>query len=429
MRKCFSFDPEYINMNHGSYGSLPIPVAKALEPYYALAEGNPDLFHRFTSIDLIRDVRKRMAEFVGVAHADEVVFVPNASHGLNTILRSFIWEAEDIICSCSTSYNSISRTAQFISDLPPHPTHAIFTINFPTSHTEILQNWRSFLRSLNTTRAQAVGDLGRRSKIVAIVDSIISVPGALLPWEEMVKICKEEDVWSVIDAAHSVGQEQNLNLVEADPDFWVTNCHKWLFAKRGCGLLYVPMRNQHIIRASFPTSHAYLSPKDRQGPNFVEQFEWNGTIDFVPYISASCALDFREWLGGEEVINTYCHRIALEGGKRLAQILGTEIIDEHQGFQFTLNMVNVAVPFPPTMSSDAEIDMAFRKKLLIKKNIYPAFFYHNGKWWMRCSSQIWSQVEDFEVLGELVLIACKEIIAEFGDGSNLVENETKGDTE
>lgn len=65
----------------------------------------------------------------------------------------------------------------------------------------------------------------------------------------------------------------------------------------------------------------------------------NGTVDFIPYISASCALDFREWLGGEEVINDYCHRIALEGGKRLAQILGTEIIDEAQGFDFTLNMV------------------------------------------------------------------------------------------
>lgn len=68
----------------------------------------------------------------------------------------------------------------------------------------------------------------------------------------MVKICKEEEVWSVIDAAHSIGQETNLNLAEADPDFWVTNCHKWLYAKRGCGLLYVPMR--------YVTSYTSLTP-------------------------------------------------------------------------------------------------------------------------------------------------------------------------
>lgn len=88
------------------------------------------------------------------------------------------------------------------------------------------------------------------------------------------------------------------------------------------------------------------------------------------------------------------------------------------------------------MSSAFEIDMAFRRKLLIKRKIYPAFFYHNGKWWIRCSAQIWSQVsqlstfayspshfrssfqvEDFEVLGEAILEASKEILEEFGDGT------------
>ena len=69
----------------------------------------------------------------------------------------------------------------------------------------------------------------------------------------------------------------------------------------------------------------------------------NGTIDYVPYISASCALDFREWIGREEVINAYCNRIALEGGRRLASILGTEIIDQTQGYEFTLNMVRLPV--------------------------------------------------------------------------------------
>ncbi|KAE9400171.1 PLP-dependent transferase [Gymnopus androsaceus JB14] len=402
MRKCFSFDPDYINMNHASYGSLPVAVAEAIKAYYAMAEGKPDLFHRFTQLELIRNVRERLAKFIGAAHKDEVVFVVNASHGLNTVLRNFIFQEGDLICCCNTTYNSISRTAQYLSDIPPHPEHIQFTILFPTSHAEIITNWRAYLRSLNESRSATASKLGRRPKIVAIIDSMISNPGVLLPWKEMVKICKEEDIWSVVDAAQSIGQENNLNVAEADPDFWVTNCHKWLFAKRGCGLLYVPMRNQHIIRAPFPTSHAYISPKDRNGrPNFVEQFERKERyIDYVPYISASCALDFREWLGGEADINDYCHRIALEGGRRLASILGTEIIDQTQGYEFTLNM-----------------------KLLIKKKIYPGFFYHNGKWWARCSAQIWSQVEDFEILGHLILDACKEIVEEFGDGSEIEGNQ------
>lgn len=63
---------------------------------------NPDLFHRFTQTELIRNVRERMTGFIGAAHMDEVVFVPNASHGLNTVLRSFIYNEGDIICSCAS---------------------------------------------------------------------------------------------------------------------------------------------------------------------------------------------------------------------------------------------------------------------------------------------------------------------------------------
>lgn len=38
----------------------------------------------------------------------------------------------------------------------------------------------------------------------------------------MVKICADEGVLSVVDAAHSIGQEMDINLDEVKPDFWVT---------------------------------------------------------------------------------------------------------------------------------------------------------------------------------------------------------------
>lgn len=62
----------------------------------------------------------------------------------------------------------------------------------------------------------------RQTKIVAIIDSISSNPGALMPWREMVTISKKEGVWSVVDAAHSIGQEVGIDLDEAQPDFWVS---------------------------------------------------------------------------------------------------------------------------------------------------------------------------------------------------------------
>lgn len=51
------------------------------------------------------------------------------------------------------------------------------------------------------------------------------------------------------------------------------------------------------------------------------------------------ALDFRQWLGGEAKINGYCHALALAGGKRMAEILGTEVMHGKDEDELTLNMV------------------------------------------------------------------------------------------
>jgi selenocysteine lyase/cysteine desulfurase len=55
-----------------------------------------------------------------------------------------------------------------------------------------------------------------------VIDSIVAQPGALLPWKQLVQICREEGVWSVVDAAHSIGQEVGIDLGKVQPDFWVS---------------------------------------------------------------------------------------------------------------------------------------------------------------------------------------------------------------
>lgn len=102
---------------------------------------------------------------------------------------------------------------QYITDMPPRPQQSTVPLSFPTTQLQVLDTFRKHLKSI----ARAPG-----RKIVAIMDAISSKPGVLLPWEEMVKVCKEEGVWSVIDAAHAIGQQPNINMKAADPDFWVS---------------------------------------------------------------------------------------------------------------------------------------------------------------------------------------------------------------
>ncbi|KAJ7446112.1 PLP-dependent transferase [Mycena latifolia] len=408
MLKYFAFDPDYVNLNHGSYGSLPLPVLAACNKLTMRVESNPDLFVRVGQTELITKCREQIAKFVK-AKTNEIVLVRNTSHGINTIMRSFEWKTGDVIVTCSTTYDAMAGLARFLHDGPGHPEISPFVIQWPTSHAAIVAGYRAHLRSIPRHSGQ---------KVVAMIDSITSVPGALMPWQALVQVCKEARVYTVIDGAHSIGQEMNIDLGTADPDFWVSNCHKWLFAKRGCAVMFVAERNQGLVKSSFPTSKVYKSPADRAfpGESFIEQYNWNGTIDFVPPLSITAALEFRAWLGGEEAINGYCHDMAMRGGAHLASLFGTRVMDETG--EFTCNMVNVQIPLPAGVQPSEAINALFNQKMLAPTNrktkVSAGVFFHNGAWWARCSAQIWTELADFELLGSVLAEVCREVAHETG---------------
>ncbi|KAJ7757543.1 PLP-dependent transferase [Mycena metata] len=369
MLEYFPFDAGYINLNHGSYGSLPIPVVDACKAMDAEAESNPDRWIRFTYYPRLTNVRERVAALIG-AKTDECVLVPNASHGISTVLRNIEWQKDDIIVTFNTTYGSVARAARYISDAPPHPTVSELVLHFPTTPAEVIARFREHLRRLPRKTNQ---------KIVAIVD-------------KLVQVCKDEGALSLIDAAHSIGQEPNLDMSKADPDFWVSNLHKWAYAKRSCAVLYVPLRNQHLIKSSFPVSAAYISPANRTGPNFVEQFDCA--------FSSLFTLDFRQWLGGEEKINAYCR-----------QILGTVGMVMDRTGEMTLNMVNVQLPLPRNLEPKAAVMEKLKQKLILERNMFSyVYFSEETGWWTRCSAQVWNEVGDFEKLGKALIEVCSEIV-------------------
>ncbi|KAJ7070500.1 pyridoxal phosphate-dependent transferase [Mycena amicta] len=409
MLEYFSFDPNYTNLNNGSYGSLPRPVSAYCTALDTLAESNPDTWIRARYLPLLTDVRARLASLLG-AKADECVMVPNASHGISTVLRNLVWKAGDVIVTFSTTYGSVSKTAQYLEDTPPHPTVSNIMLTFPTTRSAVLEQFRAHLKAIPRTPGQ---------QVLAVIDGMVSIPALWLPWKEMVAICKEYDVLSLVDAAHLVGQETGLRLNDVDPDFWVSNCHKWLYAKRSSAVLYVPLRNQHLIKSTLPTSDAYLRPSARSESeghkSFVEQFNWTATIDFVPFLSVAAALDLRAWLGGEEKINAYCRDLAKRGGARLAEMLGTTgRVIEDDGM--ALNMVNVQLPLPPTPAGERAATQArIRDRMLAPDaGVFTIVWYVSDHekypgWWTRCCAQVWNEMADFEKLGKVLLRVCAEL--------------------
>lgn len=325
------------------------------------------------------------------------------------------------------TYGAVTRTLAYVTDTPPYPKYHTFQLNYPTTNAETLSSFREFIKTIRADQLKTwdASSATRKPRLLVVIDAITSNPGILLPWEEMVRICQEVEesespsstsvhtvtnseldtdkfekstntILTLVDAAHAIGQIRS-DVTKSGCDFWVSNCHKWLYAKRGCAILFVPRRlapfftsicgvifpvtdsdvllclrlclcrNQHLIRTSIPTSFFYLSPKDvKTGTEtFVAQFAWTGTHDPVPYLSTDygvslryaymdfsdlfnpVALDFRAWLGGEDKINEYCHNLAVSGGRKLAKTLGTHVMNDNgQGtnddIEGVANMVRLA---------------------------------------------------------------------------------------
>jgi selenocysteine lyase/cysteine desulfurase len=93
---------------------VPIPVSAAIEATLKSIEGNVDRFIKLHLSEYLTPARHRMAKFVG-AGPDEVVFVSNASHGLNTVLRNLAWNKEDIIIT--------GRSISPFANTPPLTSH------------------------------------------------------------------------------------------------------------------------------------------------------------------------------------------------------------------------------------------------------------------------------------------------------------------
>lgn len=138
-----------------------------------------------------------------------------------------------LLTPTSTSYNACSSTLQYIVDTHPHLDLELLPVVFtyPKPHAEVVRLARDAIERANSDGT------GRRVRL-ALIDAISSAPGVVVPWEDLVELFREKDVISLVDAAHQIGQLP-VSLRTSKPDFWISNCHKWLHAHRGVAVLYV----------------------------------------------------------------------------------------------------------------------------------------------------------------------------------------------
>lgn len=129
-------------------------------------------------------------------------------------------------------------------------------------------------------------------------------------------------------------------------------------------------------------------------------------MDYSPYMTVPAALKFREDVGGEEAIMSYNHRLAVNGGKYLAKEFGTDVLQDEDQIG---NMVDVRLPI--NNPDDPKLITAFwvDTQLYRFPQVFAPAYKHGGKWYIRVSAQIYNDLGDFKVLGNVYNTICDEI--------------------
>ena len=87
MRDAFLLAPDLVFLNHGSFGACPREVFARYQRWQLEMEQNPVQFLGRRSGALLAEARAALAAYLG-ARGDDLVFVPNATTGVNIVARS-----------------------------------------------------------------------------------------------------------------------------------------------------------------------------------------------------------------------------------------------------------------------------------------------------------------------------------------------------
>ncbi|KAL7657253.1 hypothetical protein ACMYSQ_003442 [Aspergillus niger] len=429
MREQFLFDPNFLNLNHGSFGTYPAAVRTALRHFQDQVEARPDPFIRYTTPKELDVSREAVAKLLNVPRS-ECVFVKNATTGVNTVLHNLPFKSDDVIIYFETVYGALEKgIVSFIESRAARIRKVRYEM--PISHENLVGR---FLQVVREARSE-----GLNVKL-ALFDVVTSLPAVRFPFERLTEVCREEGILSLIDGAHGIGQLP-LDLGKLQPDFFTSNCHKWLFVPRSCCVLYVPNRNQHLIRTTIPTSWGFIPSEDSPAtaPSvmksddvtksaFESLFEFVATNDDTPYFCVPAALEFRKTIcGGEERIYEYLERLANEAADIVAAALGTDVMEERDlqpGKQSNLRrcaMSTVRLPFTfreDLAASDSTVTLLradeagtvvrwFQTTLVEEHGTFVPFVEHGGWLWVRLSAQVYLERKDFEWLAEVLKVLCQ----------------------
>jgi isopenicillin-N epimerase len=281
-------------LNHGSFGACPRPVFDTYQRWQRELERQPVEFLARRYPELIEDAKARLASFLG-ARPDDLVFVPNATAGMNVVARSLELGAGDEVLLTNHEYGAVDFLWEHVCG----------------------RTGATLVRRGVEPGPGLVDELWSgvtpRTRVIS-VSHITSATGLRFPVEEICRRARRDGILVAVDGAHAPGQV-DLDLETLAADFYAGNCHKWLCAPKGAGFLWAR-----------PEHQAGLAPLvvgwSEREEAFGARHRWPGTYDPAACLSVPAAIDFLAEHDWDEV-RQRCRALTAEAASRL-DALGIE---------------------------------------------------------------------------------------------------------
>jgi isopenicillin-N epimerase len=387
----WDLDPAVIFLNHGSFGACPRAVLDAQRRLVEEMEQEPV---RFLSRELegrLDAARAALGAFLG-ADADDLAFVPNATAGVNTVLRARRLGPTDEVLTTDHAYNACRNAAVAAAEREGARV-VVAAVPFPLDSPD---------RVLEAILARVTP----RTRL-ALLDHVTSPTGLIFPIARLVAELAARGVDTLVDGAHAPGMVP-LDLRALGAAYYAGNAHKWLCAPKGAAFLHVRRDRQAAIRP-LSISHGANSPRTDRS-RFRLEFDWMGTDDPTPYLSVAEAIRYLGSLlpGGWPAVMARNRALALAARQQLAEALGTPLPcpDEMVGALAALPLPEATQPpSRATPRRDPLQDALFaRFGIEVPVMVWPAF----PRRLIRVSAQLYNGPADLARLAE----ALKSLLAE-----------------
>jgi isopenicillin-N epimerase len=268
----WGLDPSIAPLNHGSFGACPLPVLEYQRQLKAELDGQSMEFFLHRTQPLLDRSRETLCELIG-ADPTDVVFVGNATAGVNAVLRSLTFQPGDEIVTTAHDYNACRNVANYVAG---QSGAKVVEVPLPLPIDSPAQVVEEVLARVTAC-----------TKLV-MLDHITSPTAIVFPVEEIVSELSKRNIEVLIDGAHAPGMVP-LDLRRLGAAYYTGNCHKWLCSPKGAGFLHVrPDRQEGIMPPII--GHGYN--KSRPGyTHFQDLFDWPGTFDPTAWICVGRSIE------------------------------------------------------------------------------------------------------------------------------------------